>query len=107
MNRFMGHLALNGWPHFIFGEALGKVFSHSLGPKRTYAPLPSGRSERGIRWYTPEGRPQIARLLVRGTPEGRPPSRRLYLLFDGRLAQSTSTSYDTLSIPMVEAKDMK
>jgi hypothetical protein len=32
MNRFMGHLAGNGWPHFIFGPAFAKGFSHSLGP---------------------------------------------------------------------------
>jgi hypothetical protein len=32
MNRFMGHLAGNGWSHFIFGPAFEKGFSHGLGP---------------------------------------------------------------------------
>lgn len=43
MNRFMCHLAGNGWSHFIFGPAFEKGFSHSLGPKRLYSLLQSGQ----------------------------------------------------------------
>jgi len=31
MNLFMGHLAYDGWPDFIFSTAHGEAFSHSLG----------------------------------------------------------------------------
>jgi hypothetical protein len=44
MNRFMGHLAGNGWSHFIFGPAFEKGFSHGLGPKQKFDSLQSGLS---------------------------------------------------------------
>jgi hypothetical protein len=46
MNRFMGYLAGNGLPYFIFEAAKREAFSHSLGPELTFWLLsksPTGR----------------------------------------------------------------